>query len=108
MRVFLVRHAEAAPGDPDELRPLTGAGRAAARALGERLAEERLDEAAAAAGREPLRFSIMLKLEGSVGELEERLRAYEAVGVYRVMLQHLEHEDVERVAELGELATRLR
>ena len=38
MRVFLVRHAEAAPGDPDELRPLTPAGRDAARALGEQLA----------------------------------------------------------------------
>ena len=43
MRVFLVRHAEAAPGEPDELRPLTDAGRAAARALGERLAAERPD-----------------------------------------------------------------
>ena len=43
MRVFLVRHAEAAPGEPDELRPLTDAGRAAARALGERLAQEQLD-----------------------------------------------------------------
>ena len=40
MRVFLVRHAEAAPGEPDELRPLTSAGRDAARALGERLAGE--------------------------------------------------------------------
>jgi phosphohistidine phosphatase len=40
VRVFLVRHAEAAPGEPDELRPLTAAGRDAARALGERLAEE--------------------------------------------------------------------
>lgn len=40
MRVFLVRHAEAAPGEPDELRSLTGAGRAAARALGKRLAGE--------------------------------------------------------------------
>ncbi|MGI9111161.1 MAG: phosphohistidine phosphatase SixA [Gaiellaceae bacterium] len=38
MRVFLVRHAEAAPGHPDELRPLTSAGREQARALGERLA----------------------------------------------------------------------
>ena len=27
MRLFLVRHAEAAPGEPDELRPLTAAGR---------------------------------------------------------------------------------
>ena len=43
MRVFLVRHAEAAPGDPDELRPLTKAGRAAARMLGERLAAQPLD-----------------------------------------------------------------
>ena len=41
MRVFLVRHAEAAPGEPDELRRLTAAGRDAARALGERLAEKR-------------------------------------------------------------------
>jgi len=40
VRVFVVRHAQAAPGEPDELRPLTEAGRAAARALGERLAAE--------------------------------------------------------------------
>ncbi|MEJ7569490.1 MAG: histidine phosphatase family protein [Gaiellaceae bacterium] len=38
MRLFLVRHAEAASGQPDELRPLTAAGREQARALGERLA----------------------------------------------------------------------
>ena len=37
MRLILVRHAEAAPGEPDDLRPLTDAGRATARALGERL-----------------------------------------------------------------------
>lgn len=36
MRVFIVRHAEASPGEPDELRPLTESGRAVARALGER------------------------------------------------------------------------
>ncbi len=40
MRVFIVRHAKAAPGEPDELRPLTDAGRAAARSLGERLQAE--------------------------------------------------------------------
>ena len=40
MRLYLVRHAEAAPGDPDELRPLTPAGREAARNLGRRLARE--------------------------------------------------------------------
>jgi phosphohistidine phosphatase len=40
MRLFLVRHAEAAPGEPDDLRPLTTAGRTTARALGEQLAGE--------------------------------------------------------------------
>jgi phosphohistidine phosphatase SixA len=42
VRVFVVRHAQAEAGDPDDLRPLTEAGRAAARALGERLAGERI------------------------------------------------------------------
>ena len=40
MRLFLVRHAEAAPGEPDDLRPLTPAGRDAARALAQKLAGE--------------------------------------------------------------------
>jgi phosphohistidine phosphatase len=43
MRVILVRHAEAEPGEPDELRALTPAGRATARALGARLAAARPD-----------------------------------------------------------------
>lgn len=38
MRLFLVRHAHADPGDPDELRPLSVRGREQARELGERLA----------------------------------------------------------------------
>jgi phosphohistidine phosphatase len=38
MRVYLVRHAEAAPGEPDELRPLTEEGKRQSRAVGERLA----------------------------------------------------------------------
>jgi phosphohistidine phosphatase SixA len=40
VRLFLVRHAEAAPGEPDDLRPLTPAGRDAARALAQKLARE--------------------------------------------------------------------
>ena len=70
--------------------------------------KSRVDEAAANAGREPLRFSAMVKLEGSDAELEERLRAYEAAGVERVMMQHLSHEDLEPVGRLGEIAARLR
>ncbi len=40
MRLFLVRHAKAAPGEPDDLRALTDSGRRAARDLGERLKPE--------------------------------------------------------------------
>ena len=40
MQLYLVRHAEAASGEPDELRPLTPEGREAARELGRRLAAE--------------------------------------------------------------------
>ncbi len=40
MRVLLVRHAEAAPGDPDELRELTDTGRRQAGALGAELAAQ--------------------------------------------------------------------
>ena len=39
MRLYLVRHAEAAPGEPDELRTLTPEGRRQARRVAERLAE---------------------------------------------------------------------
>jgi len=40
MLVYVCRHAKAAPGEPDELRPLTPEGRDEARRLGERLAAE--------------------------------------------------------------------
>src|SRR2546430_5067295 len=40
VQLVIVRHAEAADGDPDELRPLTPEGREAARQLGERLAAD--------------------------------------------------------------------
>ena len=40
MRLYLVRHAEAAPGEPDELRPLTPQGREQARKLARRMRDE--------------------------------------------------------------------
>jgi phosphohistidine phosphatase len=43
MQLLIVRHAEAAPGNPDELRPLTVAGREHARVLGERLRAQGLE-----------------------------------------------------------------
>jgi phosphohistidine phosphatase SixA len=39
MRLYLVRHAEAAPGEPDELRSLTPEGRRQATRVAERLSE---------------------------------------------------------------------
>jgi len=41
MRVFLCRHAQASPGDPDHLRELSPAGAEQARALGAALADRR-------------------------------------------------------------------
>jgi phosphohistidine phosphatase len=43
VRLILVRHAEAGPGQPDEARSLTPEGRKAARALAEQLAGESPD-----------------------------------------------------------------
>jgi phosphohistidine phosphatase len=40
MRLLIVRHAEAASGNPDELRPLTPEGREHARAVGAGLRDE--------------------------------------------------------------------
>jgi alkanesulfonate monooxygenase SsuD/methylene tetrahydromethanopterin reductase-like flavin-dependent oxidoreductase (luciferase family) len=93
---------------------------------------EIVERAADAAGREPLAFSMLIgcaigrdeaeaqdrlrawtdftslggppHLVGSVEQVAEQLRAYEAVGVKRAMLQHLVHDDVDMVTVLGELA----
>ena len=94
-----------------------------------------LDDAAQAAGREPLTFSMMATgvvgrdradvrerldalarlndapvrgVVGTVDEVCEALRAYEEAGVERAMLQHPVHEDVEMVAVLGQVAAELR
>jgi phosphohistidine phosphatase len=43
MELYLVRHADATPGDPDELRPLSDEGREQARELGKRLRNEGIE-----------------------------------------------------------------
>jgi F420-dependent oxidoreductase-like protein len=43
-------------------------------------------------------------LAGTVDELAGRLKELESVGISRVMLQHLDHDDVDAVAAMGELA----
>lgn len=91
-----------------------------------------VQEAARAAGREPLVFSMMAgcvlgadesdyrrrlrewqqvakrddspELAGTVEQVSEALGRYRAVGVERVMLQHLVHEDTEMVGLMGAVA----
>ena len=96
-----------------------------------------LDDAARAAGRDPLRLSMMAgcvvgrdeaemrdrlaawqertgrtsespQLCGTLEQVAEQLRTFEQAGVERAMLQQLVHEDVEMVGVLGEVAAGLR
>jgi F420-dependent oxidoreductase-like protein len=76
---------------------------------------ERIAEACAELGREPLTFSLMTSfaingdpkdhdpawLVGSLDDIAARLRELDAAGVDRVMLQHLRHDDLETVELLG-------
>jgi alkanesulfonate monooxygenase SsuD/methylene tetrahydromethanopterin reductase-like flavin-dependent oxidoreductase (luciferase family) len=93
----------------------------------------RVDAAARDAGRDPLTFSLMTgaivgrdheelderiarfqeirgrpgetpHVTGTLDEAAARLREYEEAGVERVMLQHLDHEDIDMVDVVGELA----
>jgi hypothetical protein len=45
---------------------------------------------------------------GTVAEVVEGLQAYEAAGVERAMLQHLDHEDLDMVDVLGDVAAAVR
>jgi phosphohistidine phosphatase len=66
MRLYLVRHAEAEPGDPDELRRLTPEGRRQARDLGRRLRDEN-------ARPEAILTSPLLRARETGGELARAL-----------------------------------
>ena len=67
MRLYLVRHAEAAPGEPDELRPLTPQGREQARVLGQRLDAD-------GAHPEAILTSPLLRARETGGELARALQ----------------------------------
>ena len=66
MRLYLVRHAEAAPGEPDELRRLTPQGREQARALGQKLGAD-------GAHPEAILTSPLLRARETGGELARAL-----------------------------------
>ena len=60
-----------------------------------RALRERLDAACEREGRDPLPLSVMTGLIRSPGEAVERLTELAEAGVERVMLQHLEHRDLD-------------
>jgi phosphohistidine phosphatase len=98
VQLILVRHAKAAPGKPDALRPLTSSGRHAATMLGDLLAErhpdavvssplrralETAEAIALAAGLEPLvddRLAPGATLEGVRAAVAGRGETVVAVG----------------------------
>jgi F420-dependent oxidoreductase-like protein len=62
----------------------------------------RLDEACAAAGRERLPLSLMTRYDG-VEAAAELIAQLQDAGVERVMLQHLDHGDIDAVESIGRL-----
>jgi alkanesulfonate monooxygenase SsuD/methylene tetrahydromethanopterin reductase-like flavin-dependent oxidoreductase (luciferase family) len=92
-RARLDRYCEAAGRDPGTL-PLSMMTQCV---IGRDRAE--VDERLRELGRGPWRPEA--SLVGTVEEVAERLREYEAVGVTRVMCQHLLHRDLDMVELLG-------
>jgi F420-dependent oxidoreductase-like protein len=76
---------------------------------------ERVAAACADAGRDPIPFSLMTSfavdgdpadhhpawIVGSIDQMAQQLKALEEAGVQRVMLQHLQHRDLDIVELLG-------
>jgi F420-dependent oxidoreductase-like protein len=73
-----------------------------------RALRQRIDEACARERREPLPLSVMTRLIASPEEAVARLTELAEAGVERVMLQHLEHRDLDALAVIArEVAPRL-
>jgi alkanesulfonate monooxygenase SsuD/methylene tetrahydromethanopterin reductase-like flavin-dependent oxidoreductase (luciferase family) len=68
-----------------------------------------LDMACEQEGRDPIPLSLMTNALDGCGDDEalEMLGALSEAGVERVMWQHLEHRDLDRVAQIGRLAKQL-
>jgi F420-dependent oxidoreductase-like protein len=61
----------------------------------------RIEAACAEQGRDPIPLSVMTRLEGGPPQIIDLLTELEAAGVERVMLQHLQHDDLETVERVG-------
>jgi phosphohistidine phosphatase len=76
VEVFLIRHAKAEPGEPDELRALDEQGQAQARALGEQLAHDGVRPDAVISSpllRARQTAEAIARATGAVAEVDERL-----------------------------------
>jgi F420-dependent oxidoreductase-like protein len=67
-----------------------------------RALRERIAEACAREGREPLPLSVMTRLIREPGEAIRQLSELAEAGVERVMLQHLEHTDLDALRVVAE------
>jgi phosphohistidine phosphatase len=91
MQLVIVRHAEAAPGKPDELRPLTPAGRKHAQAIGPQLRDEGIEPDTVVSS--PLRRAreTAAAVAEAVGlgepEIDERLAPGASPNVFREVAQ---------------------
>jgi F420-dependent oxidoreductase-like protein len=95
----------AAGRDPDTLRFSLMIGCVIGRDRGELLERvARMLERTGRGGRpeELIASSAGSRIVGTTEQAVERLRAFEAAGVQRVMLQHLVHDDLDMVALIGE------
>jgi F420-dependent oxidoreductase-like protein len=69
-----------------------------------RTVRRNLDEACRREGRDPIPLSVMTnwsRIGGTPDAAIERLRELAAAGVERVMLQHLQHRDLDAVEQIG-------
>ena len=76
MRLYLVRHAKAAPGDPDDLRTLTEHGREQAREVGQQFARDGIRPDAVLSSpllRARETAEAIAKATGASAETDERL-----------------------------------
>jgi phosphohistidine phosphatase len=101
MQLVIVRHGEAAPGTPDELRPLTPTGRKQARSLGLRLRRQGIAPDAVVSSPLLRARETAAVLAGSLGvadpEVDERLAPGAAPGT----IQDVARERGETVVIVG-------
>jgi phosphohistidine phosphatase len=101
VQLVIVRHGEAAPGTPDELRPLTPAGRKQAHALGLRLRKQGIAPDAVVSSPLLRARETAAALAGSLGLSEPAVDERLAPGAAPATIQEVAREHGETVVVVG-------